>query len=231
MTMRILICAAVSAVLLSAPLVDASAFGPGPNLWGDLEFKPVVGHWAEYQMTPEGEKPMTMRVSIVGQEDDDYWYETIMTTDKGEKVITKMLVSGDPKSKENTKRMIIKSGDEPAMEMPVQMMQMMGGMDEPEPEDELEDEAPETEMVDLGVESVEVPAGTFDAHHWQLTSEDMVFDAWISSEVGPYGVVRSAADEFEMILLSHGDDAVSLITETPQSLPMKGFPMPGKGGE
>jgi len=230
--MRSLICAAVSVVLLSVPLVDAVGFGPGPgpNLWGDLDFKPVVGHWAEYRMTPEGEKPMTMRVSIVGQEDDDYWYETVMTTEKGEKVITKVLVSGDPQSEENTKRMIVKSGDEPAMEMPIQMMQMMGGMGEPE-EEKPEDEAPETEMVDLGVESVEVPAGTFDAHHWQLTSEDMVFDAWISADVGPYGVVRSAAGEFEMILLSHGDDAVSLITETPESLPMKGFPMPGKGGE
>ncbi len=232
--MRILICAAVSVVLLSVPTIDALGFGPGsgPSFWGDLEFKPVVGQWSEYQVTPEGEKPMTMRVSIVGQEDDGYWYETVMTLEKQERVITKTLVSGDPESEDSVKRMIMKSGDEPAMEMPMQMMKMgdmgvkMGDM--PESED---DEASETTPADLGVESVTVPAGTFKAHHWQFTTEDEVFDAWVSTDVGPYGVVKSASKDFEMVLLAHGDKAVSLITETPQSLPMKGFPIPGMGGE
>jgi hypothetical protein len=228
--MRTLICVAISVLLLSVPAADARAFGggpgrgPGANLWGDLEFTPAVGHWAEYRMTPEGEKPMTMRISIVGEEDDAYWYETVMTSEKGDQVISKMLVSGDPQDTENLKRMIVKSGDEPAMEMPVEMMAMMGGMAEPE------SETPETVAADLGAESVTVPAGTFDANHWQYASGDAVFDAWISAGVGPYGVIKSTSPEFEMVLVARGDKAVTLITETPQALPMRGFPMPGKGG-
>ena len=175
-------------------------------------------------MTPEGEKPMTMRISIVGEEDDAYWYETVMTTEKGERMISKMLVSGDPQDTENLKRMIVKSGDEPAMEMPVEMMAMMGGMAEPE------NETPEVTTVDLGRESITVPAGTFKANHWQSTTDDVVSDAWISAGVGPYGVVKSVSGEFEMVLVAHGDKAVTLITETPQALPMRGFPMPGMGG-
>ncbi len=139
--MRTLICLVVSVLLLSAPVAGAKGFGggpgggpgrgPGTNFWGDLEFKPVVGNWAEYQMTPKDEKPMTMRISVVGKEDDAYWYESVMTGQKGEQMISKMLVAGSPQDTESIKRMIVKSGDEPAMEMPVQMMAMMGGAGEP----------------------------------------------------------------------------------------------------
>jgi hypothetical protein len=229
--MKTLVCIAVSVLLLSAPAADARGFGggpgrgPSPDFWGDLDFTPVVGQWAEYQMTPKGEKSMTMRISIVGREDDDYWYETVMTGEKGEKMISKMLVSGDPQDTENLKRMIVKSGDEPAMEMPVQMMAMMGGMEE------AEESETEAAMADLGSESVTVPAGTFDANHWQFTADDGVFDAWIRAGVGPYGVVKSSSEDFEMVLVAQGDKAATLITETPQALPMKGFPMPGKGGK
>ncbi len=227
--MRILICVAISVLLFSAPAVDARGFGggqgrgPGPELWSGLEFTPAVGHWAEYQMTPEGEKPMTMRISVVGEEDDAYWYETVVTNENGEQMVSKMLVSGDPQDTENLKRMIVKSGDEPAMEMPVEMMAMMGGMAEPE------SETSETTTTDLGAESITVPAGTFDANHWQSTTDDVIFDTWISAGVGPYGVVRSASAEFEMVLVAHGDNAVTLITETPQAFPAMGLPMSGKG--
>jgi len=240
--MRTLICVAVSVLLLSVPIVDAMGFMPdsGPSPWGDMEFKPVVGHWSEYQMTPEGEKPMTMRIAIVGKDGDDYWYETVMTIEKGETTIIKKLVSGDPDNAENLKKMIIKSGDEPAMEMPVQMMKMMEGMGGPDGEmpqmmmqgeDEPEVETPETKPVDLGVETITVPAGTFKAHHWQFITEDEAVDAWVSEDVGPYGLVKTSAKDFEMILLGHGDGAKSLITETPQSMSMPGFKMPGMGKE
>jgi hypothetical protein len=233
MTMRFLICVAVSVLLLSLPTLDSKAFMPdsGPSPWGGLEFKPVVGHWSNYRMTPEGEKPIVMRAAVVGKEGDYYWYETVMTLEDGQKMITKRLVSGDPDNEENVKRIIMKSGDEPAMEMPVQMMNMeLPGMVQPQDE---EPEETETTPVDLGAESVEVPAGKFKAHHWQFTSEDEddVVDAWVSPKVGPYGLVKMTAKDFEMVLLGHGDDATSLITETPQKMSMPSFPIPGMGGE
>lgn len=221
--MRTLACVVVAVLLLSAPAANAMGFGSGPDLWGGLDMKPVVGRWAEYQMAGEGGKPMTMRMSVVGQEDDYFWFETVMSDDEGEKMISKMLVSADPKNEDNLKRMIVKSGSDPAMEMPIQSMH---GMSVPDPEIEV----PETVSADLGVESVTVPAGTFEAHHWRFTSGDMVSDVWVKADVGPYGVVKSMANDVAMVLIAHGDGATSLITETPQSLPMHGFPMPGMGG-
>jgi len=232
--MRILVCAAMAALLLSVPIADSMGFMPesGPSPWLGSEFRPVVGHWSEYQMTPKGEKPMTMRIAIVGKEGDDYWYETVMVLEGQEKMITKKLVSGDPDNDENVKRMIMKSGDEPATEMPVQMMKMMGpdgGLPQMmmQGEEEPEVEEPEAKPVDLGVASVTVPAGTFKAHHWQFVTKEEAVDAWVSEKVRPHGLVRMAAKDFEMVLIGHGDDAKSLITETPQKMSMPNIKMPG----
>jgi hypothetical protein len=166
----------------------------------------------------------------VGKDGEHYWYESVIKDHEGQTVITKMLVSGDPQNEDNLKRMILKAPGQPAMEMPIQMMKgmgaQMGGMSQGK-----KPELPETKTVDLGVESVTVPAGTFKANHWQSTTEDFIFDAWVSEAVSPYGMVKGTSTDFEMILLSHGDGATSLITEEPQSMTMPGSPMGGKGGE
>ncbi|MCD4690499.1 hypothetical protein K8S17_03470, partial [bacterium] len=169
-----------------------------------------------------------------GQEGDSYWYEMVMTTEDGEKVITKMLVSGNPDDEDSLERMIIKSGDEPAMEMPLHMgmgmgmgQGMMGGDEDDEDDDA---EMPEIVPVDMGVETITVPAGTFKAHHWRIESDEITFDMWHSGDVGPYGMVKNTSEDFEMVLTGHGDDAKSLITEEPEKLEIPSFKMPSFGG-
>ena len=152
--MRVLVCAAVAALLLSVPIADSMAFMPesGTSPWLGSEFRPVVGHYSEYLMTPEGEKPITMLIAIVEKEGDAYWYEVVMTLEGQGKMITKKLVSGDPDNEENIERMIMKSGDEPAMEMPVQMMKMMGpdgGLPQMAMQGEEEPEAEEAGLGDV----------------------------------------------------------------------------------
>ena len=93
----------------------------GPRFYTD--FKPVVGGWSEYQMTTKSGEPSKMKIAIVDKEGDAYWYETVMEGGRQEKNIVKMLVSGDPGESKNVKRMIMKAGSEPAMEMPVEVMQ------------------------------------------------------------------------------------------------------------
>ncbi|MBD3347986.1 MAG: hypothetical protein GF400_02170 [Candidatus Eisenbacteria bacterium] len=234
--MRAVVCMSAIAVMFFA--TAASAFGPGmqspaqgQDFWKGGEFTPVVGYWAEYQMTFEDKEPMTMRVAIVGQEEDAYWYETVMKNEEGEPIVTKMLVSGDPGDTGNVKRMIIKSGEEQAIEMPVEMMKMQG-MEKAEAKEEMESgTAPESFGQDLGVEEVTVPAGTFKAHHWRGESEESSYDVWVQQEIGPYGLIKTTSEDYEMVLVAHGDDAETMITETPKSFPMPGFKMPGMGGE
>ena len=136
--------------------------GHGPKFYS--EFKPVVGGWSEYQMTGKGEQPSKMKIAIVGKEGDAYWYETVMETKREGRMISKMLVSGNPEDQKSIKRMIVKMGNEPAMEMPVQMMQGSG------------DQGQRGKIIDKGAESVKVPAGTFTTQHMQYQDGETVVD-------------------------------------------------------
>jgi hypothetical protein len=92
-----------------------------PRFYSD--FKPVVGGWSQYQIITKGQPSTKIKVAIVGKEGEDYWYETVSEKNGGEKVITKVLVAGNPEDRRNVKRMIVKAGDQPPLEMPLQMMQ------------------------------------------------------------------------------------------------------------
>jgi hypothetical protein len=184
--------------------------GLGPKFYSD--FKPVVGGWSEYQITGKGEQPSKMKIAIVGKEGDDYWYETEMETKREGRVISKMLVSGNPKDQKSIKRMIVKMGDEPAMEMPVQMMQGS------------KDQGQRGKTVDKGTESIKVAAGTFTTQHMQYQDGQTVVDTWVHKDIFPYGMVKSQSKEFEMVLLGYGTGAKTLITETPQKFEMPQMP-------
>ncbi len=204
----------VVSIVLTLTLVQLAEaqFGKsaGPKFYSD--FKPVVGGWSEYQMTPKGEPPSKMKIAVVGKEGDAYWCETVMEAKREGRVITKILVSGDPSDQKNIKRMIFKSGNEPAMEMPVQMM-----------------EQPSTQkgqpgkVIDKGTETVKVPAGTFKTQHMQYHNGE-VADSWIYKDISPYGMIKSVSKDFEMVLIGYGTGAKTLITETPQKFEMPQMP-------
>ena len=196
----------VALVFSVANVADAQLGKGGPRFYSD--FKPVVGGWSEYQMTGKGEQPSKMKIAIVGKEGDAYWYETVMEIKKEGRMISKMLVSGNPEDQKSIKRMIVKMGDEPAMEMPVQMMQGSTAQGQ------------KGKVIDKGTESVKVPAGTFSAHHTQYQDGGTVVDSWVHKDVFPYGMVKSQSKEFEMVLLAYGTGAKTLITETPQKFEM-----------
>ena len=187
-----------------------SGEGVGPKFYSD--FKPVVGGWSEYQMTEKGKSPSKMKIAIVGKEGDAYWYETIIETKQEGRSISKMLVSGNPEDQKNIKRMIVKMGNEPAMEMPLQMMQAS------------EDQGQKGKTIDKGMESIKVPAGTFTARHIQYQYEELVEDTWIHKDVSPYGMVKSKSKDFEMVLLGYGTGAKTQITERPQKFEMPQMP-------
>jgi hypothetical protein len=185
------------------------------KFYGD--FKPVIGGWSEYEVTQKGQSPVKMKIAVVGKEGDAYWYETVMDT-KGEgKMITKMLVSGNPDDRKNVKRMIVKMGNEPAMEMPV-MTQASAAQKEPA-----------GKIIDKGSETIKVPAGSFKTQHTQYQGKDVVVDSWVYKDVSPYGMIKSQSKDFEMVLVSYGTGAKTLITETPKKFEMPAMPqMPSR---
>lgn len=219
---------AFSVVFLFIFTVSASAQwgtkGQGPSIRG--EFKPVVGSWAEYQVKGAGQPSSKMKIAIVGQEGAAYWFENT-TEGPGGRSVMKMLVSGDPNDQKAVKRMIMKHGSDQALEMPV----MKTGQ---QPAKSAEAKG---RIIDKGMETITVPAGTFKAKHMQYVYEKEVVDSWISEKVPPYNMVKSSAKDFEMVLTGSGTGAKTAITETPKKFEMpkmpagmpKGMMPPGMG--
>jgi hypothetical protein len=189
--------------------VAHAQFGKGAMPKFHSDFKPVVGGWSEYQMTSKSESPVKMKMAIVGKEGDAYWYETVMEDKKAGKMITKMLVSGNPDDPNSIKRMIVKTGNEPAMEMPVQMWKQGSKPQESK-----------GKLIDKGKETIKVPAGTFATQHFQYQESGSLVDSWVYKDVSPYGLIKSQSKDFEMVLTGYGTGAKSLITETPRKFEM-----------
>ena len=182
----------------------------GPSFHG--EFKPVVGGWSEYQMTTKENPSTKMKVAVVGKEGDAYWYETVMEGGREKRTIMKMLVSGNPEDQKNIKRMIVKQGNDPAMEMPVQMMQQSS-----------KGQGQKGKIIDKGAETIKVPAGTFKTQHMQYQDVETM-DTWVYKDVSPYGMIKSQSKDMEMVLLGYGTGAKTQITETPQKFEMPQVP-------
>ncbi len=184
----------------------------------------TVGQWAEYRMTaPEG--TMEMRFAIVGKEavngKDHYWHEMKMASPQGT-VISQVLVSGYPYEQADIEAMVMKAGDQPAMKMPKSMLSMMQSRMR-NPGSSMGDALKQcTEAQIVGRETIEVPAGTLATVHFR-TSEGGQGEGWVSTDI-PFGLVKLIWEgRGEMVLLKHGKDAKSSITETPME-------MPGVGG-
>lgn len=199
-------------ILFSLPFVTpVDAQTSGPRFYS--EFKPVVGGWSEYQVTTKGSTPSKMKIAIVGKEGEAYWYETVVEGGREGRTIMKMLVSGNPEDQKNIKRMIIKQGNESAMEMPVQMMQQSS-----------KSQAQSGKVIDKGTETIKVPAGTFTAHHLQHQDSGGLSDTWVYKDISPYGMIKSQSKDQEMVLIGHGTGAKTQITETPQRFEMPQIP-------
>jgi hypothetical protein len=221
---RIAFIVSIAFILLSVCPTYAQ-FGQGvrPQFYSD--FKPIVGGWSEYQLNQKGEPPARMKISIVDKEGDLYWYEMAVEDKQGEKMITKTLVSGNPNDQKNVKRIIVKTGNQPAMEIPVRMS---GQSIKPQG-------SIRGKMIDKGSETIKVPAGTFTTHHFQSQEGETLVDTWVHKDISPYGLIKSQSKDFEMVLLSYGTGAKTQITETPKKFEMpktqREFPETGPQNE
>ncbi len=189
-----------------------------PRLFGT--FSPKPGVWSQYAIFDKSTgKRSVMRMSIVGIEADAFWYE-VENREGGGSNIVKMLVKGDPNDPENIQRLIMKSGANPAQEMPLDFVLM--GRRMASHMFEQRSGIPSSPTLNLrniktGIGSATVPAGTFDVSLHQIvdTAGKVYAEYKFSEDVHPFGVVTSDAEYSTMVLVGHGTGAKSLITEEP----------------
>ncbi len=182
-----------------------------------------VGAWASYQFTGGRSDGSTMRMAIVGSEkfgdSTYYWYE-IQTTGtvnrKPNHTIIQILMAGIGTPKPAVRGLILKNNTDPAMRAPDMMIGMMSQRAMPGLSNYMEKACKSGGMQVLGVESVTVPAGSFQALH---VKDNEGGEAWVQTGVGVFAMVKVLGkDSTVMALTGRGSDAKSAITETPQSM-------------
>ena len=176
-----------------------------------------VGQWAEYEVDGFGGTKLKARYAIVGEESAEghsrYWLEMTLPTGG---MLMQLQISGYPFPPDGVHKVLMKVGDSPAMEYPKEMAAQMGseGQNLSEP---IVKACNESELV--GWETVSVPAGEFRALRVKVTIGGGDKEIWLSSDV-PFGMVKMAemTDDQGLVLIAHGMDAKSSITETPVKL-------------
>lgn len=174
----------------------------------------TVGAYASYQL-PVG----TMKQAIVGTkvvDGEEYiWFEMAMEEKKGVSMIAKLLIPSFGRFNE-VKEMVVQPAGEPAMRMPNQMISMMQkNIKDPMAEMRTKCDAGDASVVDLGTETVTVPAGTFTTRHFRAESGE---EMWIDMSLA-FPVVKATTDKGDMVLVEHGTDASSGITGPIQDMP------------
>jgi len=233
--------------LLSVIATGAIAQKQGANpLAGYFGFIPTetleksgvsVGCWSIYEFKDK-DGVGKLKFSIVGKEKDSYWLE-IATTDKdGERSIMKMLFTGDPRKETTATRIIMKNGDEPAVELPTMKFNKPNRveMKEKTEEKDTEEQEPESEIKEIGKEKLTVAGRKLETTHYKISSVDEdgekeEFDVWLSPEVPFIPVVKAIEPESEFQLVDFGKSgAKSEITEEPKKIELK-LPFEIKGGK
>ena len=114
----------------------------------------------------------------------------------------------------------MKNGDQPAQEMPREFVvmgrRMATSMFETRSGSSVASQ-PGLKVVEVGTNTVTVPAGTFKVmlSHIVDDSGKVLASYETSDQVLPLGVVRSETDKVKLELVATGRDATSLITEQP----------------
>ncbi len=206
-------------VLAAAPSLAAQ---DKDKVCNDLQQKPMrVGQWASYRWTGGRTDGATMRMAVVGTEAVGgapyYWLEVVFDDAKGNtgKTVLQMLVPGLGNLAADVRGMILKTGAEPAMRMPEEMVRMTRGQMDKNFATEFGRKCMEMEVV--GWEQTTVAGGSFRALHLKHAVDQT--DAWVVPDLY-FGLLRAKLkDGSTMELSARGADAKSSITETPQTMP------------
>ena len=189
----------------------------------------TIGTWARYNWTGGPSGASTMRMAVVGKEPHEgtpyYWYEVAIEDPRHPdgKMIVQMLVQGLGAG--GVRSVVMKSGDQPAMRMPPQMIQMINSAPGLNMASEVTRGCKEMDVV--GWEQVTVPAGQFRALHLKHPRPTMVSEVWIQPDQQFAMIKGTLKDGGVTELAAQGTGAKSSITETPVEMPgLPGVPPP-----
>jgi hypothetical protein len=210
-------------------------FSAVPALPGKLSL-PGVGAWASY-IQKTGAEQASINFAVVGEEQVGgkrcLWYEFTRERNSNLSVV-KILLPADEGSKGEIKRMIVKDGDDPAVEVPLDLFPSSGTLDnagefafDPNNLDQARDEVAGKggRLEKLGEETITVHGKPLKCEHLKASdSEGGQAELWFCDEVPFFSLIRMRGSSFTLDLDDWGDTgAKTRITETPRKLDLKGM--------
>lgn len=197
--LKIVVLAAACFVALA--LLAQSPFGSLAEPTLDVRtvvWNPQLGQGSEYDITTRNLSAMHVTLAIVGKESVDgqtgYWLEVGVNDSQAGQIYLQQLTTLSA-GKLRGGKIIFQLANKPPMEMPSGGVPAARASSESQPDSDFRSTA-----VRVGIESVTVPAGTFQCEHWR--AKDGSGDAWLSSNVVPYSVVKATDKDGGVMLLT-----------------------------
>ncbi|NOZ87304.1 MAG: DUF3108 domain-containing protein [Deltaproteobacteria bacterium] len=183
---------------------------PIPGVAVDLQ----QGAWAQYSIH-QGHMQGSIKFAVVGTQACEKsrckWLEMTMNMPVGV-IVMKMLISGDPRTPGNVKKMLIKTPDGRVQEIPMTAMGMGmnrqggGGPGRTMGRPGKTAEKPPN-FKEMGKENVKIGSKTYKARHFVARKGTKEMHAWISKDVKLFHLVKLSAPMMSLQLTSFGTGA------------------------
>lgn len=160
---------------------------------------PVVGTWAEYRFRRGAEAPMRVRYALVERTNEGDWLETQYVRGANERLLVRVLVDGRLDRPGRIKRVIVQQGSMQALELPTN--RGAEALPPPVPTG--------ANAQTVGTEAVRVGDRSVATRHVRAREGPSLTDAWVSTDVPLWGLVRFSSRRFQLDLLDFGDGARS----------------------
>ncbi len=194
--------------LISGLLIGSSCLSAEPRSFGQMLMNNASGEWREYRIAGGPSDGAVLRWAFLETEERNgepyQWLEMQMAADDI-RIITRTLVNRDTPEKPPIAA-IIKHGEQPAVEMPAEMIQQsLSGLPVPS--------APRR----IGPATVNVPAGRFETTAFESEFEGQVTRLYVSESVGLILTEGAGPDgkPVRMELTAAGAGATSALGRTP----------------
>lgn len=188
-----------------------------PTIFG--EFKPVVGEYVEYRVHElDSDSVQIIKISIVGEtacnETNDkkkkpqkcYWIEIFSRLESsGHGLLTKMLVSDDPRDPANIKNMISRIGKRnPILMKPEDIAKMPKGIGQ---------NIPKNAKIKKQKEPLKVAIKNITTTVYDFRIDKLPFTVWMSKDVPIFGMAKLKSPDIEIDITEFGKGAKSEMPE------------------
>lgn len=182
-----------------------------PTIFG--EFKPIVGDYVEYRVHElDSDSVQIVKISIIGETNCEdnidkkkkpqkcYWVEIFSRLESsGHGLLTKMLVSGDPRDPANIKKMYSRIGKRNPIEMkPEDISKMPKGIGQ---------EVPKNAKIKKQKEPLKVAIKNITTTVYDFKVDKIPFTVWMSKDVPIYGMAKLKSLDLEIDVIEIGKGA------------------------